>query len=144
MSGSFGTAFKRICRRCLFLQDLRRRSMAPTGFLMEKPTTPRPLRAIKGATWCLAAKPKHLKSTPTLQHFATMPSSDLWEIWVMFTSCSCVILFSCSCLCILCVCCCVVLLCAYSYSLRYSSFDCDHCVRLWETPNCGDSSQTGY
>jgi hypothetical protein len=31
MSGSFGTAFKRICRRCLFLQDLRRRSMAPTA-----------------------------------------------------------------------------------------------------------------
>jgi hypothetical protein len=30
MSGSFGTMFKRICRRCVFLQDLQRRSMAPT------------------------------------------------------------------------------------------------------------------
>jgi hypothetical protein len=31
MSGSFGTTYKQICRRCFFLQDLRRRSMVPTG-----------------------------------------------------------------------------------------------------------------
>jgi hypothetical protein len=30
MRGSFDTTFKRICRRCVFLQDLRRRSMTPT------------------------------------------------------------------------------------------------------------------
>jgi hypothetical protein len=31
MSGSFGTTYKQICRRCFFLQDLRRRSMVPTS-----------------------------------------------------------------------------------------------------------------
>jgi hypothetical protein len=30
MSGSFGITYKQICRRCFFLQDLRRRSMVPT------------------------------------------------------------------------------------------------------------------
>jgi hypothetical protein len=30
MDDSFGTAFERICRRCFFLQDLRRRSIPPT------------------------------------------------------------------------------------------------------------------
>jgi hypothetical protein len=30
MDGSFGAAFERICQRCFFLQDLRRRSMPPT------------------------------------------------------------------------------------------------------------------
>jgi hypothetical protein len=30
MSGSFSTTYKQICRRCFFLQDLRRRSMVPT------------------------------------------------------------------------------------------------------------------
>src|SRR5690349_14710212 len=30
MSGSFGTTYKQICRKCFFLQDLRRRSMVPT------------------------------------------------------------------------------------------------------------------
>jgi hypothetical protein len=34
MSGSFGTTFKRICRRCVFWQDLRRRSMTPTPTLL--------------------------------------------------------------------------------------------------------------
>jgi hypothetical protein len=29
MGDSFGTAFERICRRCFFLQDLRRRSIPP-------------------------------------------------------------------------------------------------------------------
>jgi hypothetical protein len=29
MSGSFGTTYKQVCRRCFFLQDLRRRSMVP-------------------------------------------------------------------------------------------------------------------
>jgi hypothetical protein len=30
MSGSFGITYKQICRRCFFLQDLRRRSVVPT------------------------------------------------------------------------------------------------------------------
>ena len=30
MDDSFNTAFERICRRCFFLQDLRRRSIPPT------------------------------------------------------------------------------------------------------------------
>jgi hypothetical protein len=32
MSSNFGTVFKRTYRRCLFLQDLRRRSMTPTVY----------------------------------------------------------------------------------------------------------------
>jgi hypothetical protein len=31
MDDSFGPAFERICRRCFFLQDLRRRSIPPTS-----------------------------------------------------------------------------------------------------------------
>jgi hypothetical protein len=47
------------------------------------------------------------------------------------------------CLCISYVCWCDLLLRVCSFSLPYSSFDCDHFVRLWETPIYGDSSQTG-
>jgi hypothetical protein len=36
----------------------------------------------------------------------------------------------------------IVLLCACSYSLPYSSFDCVHLCKAWETPTCEDSSQT--
>jgi hypothetical protein len=50
------------------------------GFHMKIVTAPRPLRAIKGTPRRLIPAPKHLKSTPTLRHSITTPSSDLREI----------------------------------------------------------------
>jgi hypothetical protein len=75
------------------------------GFLMEKPTAPRPHGSIKEALRRPLLLPKHLKSTPTLRHSMTTPSSDLREIRALVLSYCCVILYSCSCPCFLCVCC---------------------------------------
>jgi hypothetical protein len=109
----------------------------------EAPTTPRSLGAIKGTPKRLLPVPKHLKSRTTFQYAATTPPSDFREIWALLLSCNSVSVFLRSCLCISCVCCCGLLLRVCSFSLLYSGFDCDHLVRLWETPICGDPSQTG-
>jgi hypothetical protein len=85
---------------------------------MKTPTARRPLGATKGTPMHLHLVHKHLKSTPTPRHSTTTSSSDLREIRVPVLSCSWVILYS------------------------RSDFDCDHLVRLWETPIGGDSSQT--
>jgi ribonuclease HI len=44
MGDSFGIAFERICRRCFFLQDLRRRSIPPTIHPDTKPVSQKPRR----------------------------------------------------------------------------------------------------
>jgi hypothetical protein len=98
------------------------------SFYKEGTMAPRPLGAIKGTPRCLHSAPKHHKSSLTLWHSATTPSSDLRDIRALLLSCSYVILYSHSCLCFLCVCCCVVLLCVYSFSLLTLSVDQDHCV----------------
>jgi hypothetical protein len=100
------------------------------SFRMELPTAPRPLGAIKGTPRRHGTILKHLKSILQLRHSVTTPSSDLREIRAPVLSIYCVILFLRSCLCFLFVCCCVVLLCVCSYSLPYSGFGCDHCLRL--------------
>jgi hypothetical protein len=113
------------------------------GFHMEKPTAPRSLGAIKGPHMCLKLVSKHLEKFTTLWYDVTTSASDFSEIWGWVLCCFCDLVFLHSFLCDSYVCCYIVLLCVYSISIPYSELWFWSFVRLWETPSCGDSSQTG-
>jgi hypothetical protein len=75
---------------------------------------PRPLGAIKVTPRCLHSTPKHTKSTPSLQHSASTPSSNLREIRALVFElflCDLVltlVFISCACVATLCFCVCIL------------------------------------
>jgi hypothetical protein len=99
------------------------------------------LLCYKSTPWRPPSAPRHSKSYSMFWHFATIPSNDSCKIWAPFRNCSydfccyaIVILFlalcRCSCVCVL------LLPCAIWVVTPIF-------VRMQETPNCGDSMQTG-
>jgi hypothetical protein len=91
---------------------------------MKTQIAPRSLGAIKGTPRRLHYVPKHFKSTSTLRHSSTIPSSDLREIQAPISSTHALVFDSCACVAVLCFC---VRVLFPSVTL---SLDCDHLVRL--------------
>jgi hypothetical protein len=74
MSSSFGITYKQVCRRCFFLQDLRRRSMVPkscnrrAGYYVRKtapPLAPIPRLLDCGTGATTRGNPAHGSTVPT-------------------------------------------------------------------------------
>jgi hypothetical protein len=129
--------------RCAQDNPVHPRTEGNLQFPNEGAIAPWPLGVKKEATRRLYQNTKHSKSTIQLRDSTATPSKYLREIWARFWAvilsfCSCALFFAC-----VRVIAAIVLLCVCSYSLPYSGFDCDRLCKAWETPTCGDSSQTG-